>query len=127
MIPKQILFFSTFLMVAVHCSSNLRNHSNSNRKRLETKKAMIRFASQWRKMFDMSHLQPNLENDFDSLFGSCNLISEKATGPNLSDVPIGTQIAMKQGNLAPLQSFSLFRGFDNSLIKTNTYRAQLLG
>ena len=90
---------------------------------LALEQAILQFKRQWRSLFDKSHLQPKLKNNFE-LGKAFNNKASYCWQPHIS---MGNIIAHKRGDLAPLQSYLLFQDFDSSLIKTNTYRAQLIG
>ena len=99
-----------------------RFRRKTNHIRFNIRTNMKRYKHLWTNLFDTSHLRPNLRHDFGAM--------DKRKNSHLDDsfkVSMGTQIARKHGDIAPLQSYLVFRGFDDTLIKSNTYRAQLLG
>ena len=120
------LFLSTIFFIKFNLSEqNLQNgRSFTPIHSFQQKAKMNNYKHLWESLFDVSHLKPILENDF----GNWNLDRHESE-PNFINDPIsvGNRIARRHGILPPLQSFLLFRDFDIALIKTNTYRAQLIG
>ena len=99
-----------------------RVRRKTNHIRFGVRTNLKRYKHLWTHLFDTSHLRPNLRHDFGAM-GKHN----DADLDDLFKVSMGTQIARKHGDIAPLQSYLVFRSFDDTLIKSNTYRAQLLG
>ena len=106
----------------------------------------------WKQLYDTSFLTPQMENAYpwtnnmvaneNPLFkpaGSVFTTNFEYDPMNLHQVgtdPDGflvkpmaydTKMVRRNGELAPLASYLGFRGFDSALLKTNTYRAQLIG
>ena len=124
---RSLLFLSTIFFIRFSLSEqNVHGRSFTPVHYLQQKAKMNNYKHLWESLFDVSHLKPMLKNDF----GNWNLdeLGTESLSNSISDqISVGNRIARRQGLLPPLQSFLLFRDFDTALIKTNTYRAQLIG